>query len=106
MKRFYPLCWLAVALGLFGTQCLDSISDDCTKTLTCTDKPPPKLDENCIWRNADGSQWEGGPKYDRATQRWLWPDGSESATQKFDCDVNALTGDAGADAATTQDCRR
>jgi hypothetical protein len=106
MKRFYPLCWLAVVLGLFGTQCLDSISDDCKKTLTCDDQPPPHLDDNCIWRNADESVWEGGPHYDTATKRWLWPDGTESETQNFTCTPIGGAADAGADASTGQDCRR
>jgi hypothetical protein len=106
MQRFYPLRWLAVALGLFGTQCLDSISDDCTKTLTCDDQPPPVLDQDCIWRYPGDppTVWEGGPHYDRATERWRWPDGTETATQDFNCNINGI-GDAGADAATGPDCR-
>jgi hypothetical protein len=106
MQRFYPLRWLAVALGLFGTQCLDSISDDCTKTLTCDDQPPPVLDRDCIWRypGNPGSVWAGGPHYDRETQRWRWPDGTETQTQDFKCDIDGV-GDAGIDASAGLDCR-
>jgi hypothetical protein len=101
MQRSYPLRWLALAIGLLGTQCLDSISDDCTKTLTCSD-PQPTLYPNCVWRYPDGSEWVGGPKYDEITKRWRWPDGKETDTQDFKCSI----GDAGADAGPAgPDCR-
>lgn len=102
MQRSYPLRWLALAIGLLGTQCLDSISDDCTKTLTCNEQVPV-LQPNCEWRFPDGSEWTGGPKYDEATGRWRWPDGKETDTQDFKCSI----GDAGADAGPLgPDCRR
>jgi hypothetical protein len=44
MYRFHPLRWLALAIGLLSTQCLDSLSDDCAKTLTCGDEPKVTLD--------------------------------------------------------------
>ena len=67
MQRSYPLRWLALAIGLLGTQCLDSISDDCTKTLTC-EVETPALGPDCIWRYSDGRQWTKGPQYDTATK--------------------------------------
>ncbi len=101
MQRSYPLRWLALAIGLLGTRCLDSISDDCTKTLTCDDQPP-QLGADCIWRFPDGRHWEGGPTYDVASGRWRWPDGKETATQNLVCN---MLGDAGGDAAGP-DCRQ
>jgi hypothetical protein len=102
MQRSYPLRWLALAVGLLGTQCLDSISDDCTKTLTCSDQQPT-LYPDCVWRYPDGTEWVGGPKYDESTGRWRWPDGKETDTQAFKCSI----GDAGADAGPAgPDCRR
>jgi hypothetical protein len=102
MQRSYPLRWLALAIGLLGTQCLDSISDDCTKTLTCSDQQPT-LQPDCVWRYPDGSVWVGGPRYDEATKSWRWPDGKETDTQDFKCSI----GDAGADAGPAgPDCRR
>lgn len=93
-----------MALGLLGTQCLDSISDDCTKTLTCPDDPPPILTEDCEWEYPDGRPWLGGPKYDRATRTWRWPDGKATATQTFDCNLGLM--DAGVDAGPAgPDCR-
>ncbi len=103
MQRSYLLCWLAVAVGLVGTQCVDSISDDCTKTLTCDDQQPI-LGNDCVWYYPNSDRvWEGGPKLDETTGRWRWPDGKETATQEFDCTPG---GDAGADAGSGVDCRR
>lgn len=92
-------------MGLLGTQCLDSISDDCTKTLTCPDDPPPTLNEaTCEWEYPDGRPWLGGPTYDLATRTWRWPDGKATETQQFDCNLGSL--DAGVDAGPTgPDCR-
>lgn len=94
MQRSYPLRWLALAIGLLGTQCLDSISDDCTKTLTCDDQQPV-LNADCVWRYPDGSEWVAGPRYDEATRRWRWPDGKETDTQTFQCSILDAGGDAG-----------
>ena len=102
MQRSHLLRWLALAIGLLGTQCLDSISDDCTKTLTCEDDQQPTLRRNCEWRYPNGTLWAGAPRYDEATRKWRWPDGKETATQDFACDL----GDAGTDAGPAgPDCR-
>jgi Cys-rich repeat protein len=104
MQRSHLLRWLALAIGLLGTQCLDSISDDCTKTLTCEDDQQPTLRENCEWRYPNGALWPGAPHYDEATRKWRWPDGKETATQDFDC--NRALADAGTDAGPAgPDCR-
>jgi hypothetical protein len=95
MQRSYPLRWLALAIGLLATQCLDSISDDCTKTLTCEDDDQPILQPDCVWRYESGREWEGGPQYDTATGKWRWPDGKETDTQTFDCNATDAGGDAG-----------
>lgn len=104
MQRSHLLRWLALAIGLLGTQCLDSISDDCTKTLTCEDAQQPTLGEDCKWRYPNGTLWQGAPQYDEATRKWRWPDGKETATQEFKCDLGLA--DAGTDAGPTgPDCR-
>jgi hypothetical protein len=93
-----------LAIGLLGTQCLDSISDDCTKTLTCEDDQQPTLGDDCRWRYPNGTLWAGAPHYDEATRKWRWPDGKETATQQFDC--NLPLADAGTDAGPVgPDCR-
>jgi hypothetical protein len=104
MQRSYPLRWLALGLGLLGFQCQDSLSDDCTKTLTCPDAEQPVLDEQCIWRYSDGRSWTGGPVYDEAAKLWRWPDGKETATQTFPCTPLGIA-DAGSDASAAPDCR-
>jgi hypothetical protein len=104
MQRSHLLRCLALAIGLFGTQCLDSISDDCTKTLTCPDDQQPTLREDCTWRYPSGALWQGAPQYDVTTRKWRWPDGKETATQEFKCDLGVA--DAGTDAGPTgPDCR-
>lgn len=100
MQRSYPLRWLALGIGLLATQCLDSISDDCTKTLTC-DEDTPVLGPDCRWRYPDGREWTEGPQYDTATRLWRWPDGKETATQNIVCNLI----DAGVDSGTGADCR-
>lgn len=104
MQRSHLLRWLALAIGLLGTQCLDSLSDDCTKTLTCDDDQQPTLRADCQWRYPNGQLWTGAPHYDRATGKWRWPDGKETATQDFKCDLGLA--DAGTDAGPAgPDCR-
>jgi hypothetical protein len=103
MQRSYPLRWLAFGIGLLAVQCIESISDDCTKTLTCEESDQPTLQPDCVWRYSSGREWAGGPQYDTTTRKWRWPDGKETDTQALTC---ALT-DAGADAGPTGvDCRR
>ena len=104
MQRSYPLRWLALGVALFATQCIDSLSDDCTKTLTCADEPLPRLQPDCTWEFPDGRPWQGGPTYNQATRRWRWPDGRETATQNLTCSLT-LIGDAGSDAGSGLDCR-
>lgn len=107
MPRSYPLRWLALALGfgLLGTQCQESLSDDCTKTLTCPENEQPVLDENCIWRYPNSDRiWTEGPRYDEASGKWRWPDGKETATQDFNC--NYLGIDAGVDGGASRRCRQ
>jgi hypothetical protein len=106
MPRSYPLRWLALALGfgLLGTQCQESLSDDCTKTLTCPENEQPVLDQNCIWRYPNSDRvWEQGPRYDEATGKWRWPDGKETETQDFNC--NYLGIDAGVDGGAGRRCQ-
>ena len=106
MPRSYPLRWLALALGfgLLGTQCQESLSDDCTKTLTCPENEQPVLDQDCIWRYPNSDRiWTEGPRYDEATGKWRWPDGKETATQDFNC--NYLGIDAGVDGGASRRCR-
>jgi hypothetical protein len=106
MPRSYPLRWLALALGfgLIGTQCQDSLSDDCTKTLTCPENEQPVLDENCVWRYPNSNEiWTGGPAFDMNTGRWRWPDGKETATQEFNCTPVGI-GDAGTDGGSSRRC--
>lgn len=101
MQRSHLLRWFALAIGLLGTQCIESISDDCTKTLTCEDEQRPVLQPNCQWVYPGGRPWTAGPQYDTTTRKWRWPDGTETATQDFNC--NLPSADAGADAGP--DCR-
>jgi hypothetical protein len=102
MQRSHWLRGLALAVGLLVTQCFDSLSDDCTKTLTCEDDQGPTLREDCTWRYPNQQLWLGAPEYDAATKKWRWPDGKETDTQTFDCDL----GDAGTDAGPAgPDCR-
>ncbi|HTV23046.1 MAG TPA: hypothetical protein VMG12_30365, partial [Polyangiaceae bacterium] len=103
MQRSHSLRWLALAIGILGgTQCIDSISDDCTKTLTCDGVPQPTLNaETCKWEFPDGTVWTEGPSF--VNGRWRWPDGKETETQDFKCNVAAA--DAGADAGPVADCR-
>ncbi len=106
MYRFHPLRWLALAIGLLSTQCLDSLSDDCAKTLTCGDEPKVTLDGNCVWRFPDGGVWEGGPQRDPVSMLWTWPDGKPTATQDFKC-VGPVSDGGLADAGSgAPDCTR
>ena len=103
MQRSHWFRWLGLGIGLLGgTQCIDSISDDCTKTLTCEGVPQPSLNEQtCQWEYSDGTVWADGPRFERG--RWRWPDGKETEKQDFKCDV---AGDAGVDAGPAgPDCR-
>lgn len=107
MPRSYPLRWLALALGLgyVGVQCQESLSDDCTKTLTCPENEAPVLDRNCNWRYpSTGQLWTDGPTYDSAAKVWRWPDGKETATQTLDCNLVGI-GDAGVDASPGLSCQ-
>lgn len=103
MQRSHSLRWLALAIGLLATKCIDSISDDCTKTLTCEGVPQPTLNyETCKWEYSDGTVWPDGPSF--VNGRWRWPDGKETETQDFRCNLNAA--DAGIDAGPVgPDCR-
>lgn len=89
MHRLHLLRWLALPVGLFATlsitQCVDSLSDDCTKTLTCENEAQVTLDDQCQWRYPDGGLWTEGPTQDPMTARWRWPDGTETPTQTFRC---------------------
>lgn len=102
MHRLNSLRWAALPVGLFVTlsitQCVDSLSDDCTKTLTCGTESQVTLDNRCQWRYPDGGIWTGGPTQDPVTRRWKWPDGTETETQDFRCAPDGAGGaDAGAD---------
>lgn len=111
MQRSYPIRWLALAIGLLGgTQCIDSLSDDCTKTLTCEDGQQPVLGEDCVWRfpGPGNPVWQDGPRYDQSTRRWRWPDGTETDTQSFSCYLTARDAGTGVDTdagPTSFDCR-
>jgi hypothetical protein len=98
MQRLHFLRWLALAIAVLSLQCLDSLSDDCTKTLTCGNGPRPTLDAQCKWRFPDGGVWETGPRY-TPEKRWVWPDGREVADQLPACtpegDAGLVSGDAG-----------
>jgi hypothetical protein len=102
MQRSYLLRWLALPIGVLATQCLDSISDDCTKTLTCEDDDQPTLQPDCVWRYRNGREWVGAPRFDSTTGKWRWPDGKETDTQTFECNVADAGGDAGP---SGPDCR-
>jgi hypothetical protein len=103
MHRSHLLRLLALTVCLLSVQCLDSLSDDCAKTLTCPGPAPgAKLDANCIWHFSDGRVWEEGPKKN-ANGRWVWPDGKETETQDFRCgelDAGVLDGGDGPDCRT------
>jgi hypothetical protein len=102
MQRSHWLRGLALAVGLLVTQCFESISDDCTKTLTCEDDQQPTLREDCTWRYPNQQLWLGAPQYDATTKKWRWPDGRETLTQEFECNLP----DAGTDAGPAgPDCR-
>jgi Cys-rich repeat protein len=107
MHRSHLLRLLALTVCLFSVQCLDSLSDDCAKTLTCPGPAPgAELDANCIWKFSDGRVWEEGPKKN-AQGRWVWPDGKETETQDFRCgatDAGATDGDAGGPDCRTVGC--
>jgi hypothetical protein len=96
MRRSSLALWLSLVGGLLGVQCLDPLSDDCTKTLTCSDQPRVTLSPDCKWRFPDGGIWTGGPR--QVGDRWVWPDGTDTATQTYECDPDAGggSGDGGA----------
>ena len=66
MHRLNSLRWAALPVGLLATlsitRCVDSLSDDCTKTLTCGDQAQVTLDDECRWRYPDGGLWTEGPQ--------------------------------------------
>jgi len=99
MQRLHFLRWLALAIAVLSLQCLESLSDDCTKTLTCGDQPHATLDAQCKWRFPDGGIWEGGP-HRTAEKRWVWPDGRISNDDFGECEPqldggSLLPGDGG-----------
>lgn len=83
MRRSYLFFWFALLGGLFGLQCFDSLSDDCSQTLECPDSPRPELRSDCRWYFPDGGLWEGSPRLRNG--RWVWPDGRETESQTFTC---------------------
>ncbi len=95
MRRSSLTLWLSLVGGLLGVQCLDPLSDDCTKTLTCGDEARAALGPDCKWRFPDGGIWTAGPQRN-AQNRWVWPDGTETVTQDYACDADAGSVDAGA----------
>jgi hypothetical protein len=100
MHRSHVIRWLALAVCLLGVQC-DSLSDDCATTLTC-DGVGAVLDDDCVWRYANGTVWTESPRRNESGV-WVWPDGRATDTQTFDCTGPVV--DAGADAgAGAPDC--
>jgi hypothetical protein len=89
MHRSHLLRWLALSVAVLSFQCLQSLSDDCTKTRTC--EPAPQLGPDCRWYYPDGGIWEEGPR--QKDGLWVWPNGKRVDTQGLVC--TPVGGDAG-----------
>lgn len=89
MHRLHLLRWVVLVMAVFGLQCAE-LSKDCNNTLTCD--AAPILGADCVWRRADGSVWQEGPR--RTPEGlWQWPNGKLTRTQDLVCPQ----GDAGVD---------
>jgi len=91
MHRSHLLRWFALSVAVLSVQCLQSLSDDCTKTRTC--EPAPQLRADCRWYYPDGGVWAEGPT--QVGGLWVWPDGQKTDTQSMVCPPSGVTADAG-----------
>lgn len=82
--------WVGSSLlaALLAAGCEASQPGDCEETLTCI-PPEFELRQDCVWVNREtGLLWQDSPRLD-ANGTWVWPDGTPTGQQDFDCNINA-----------------